>query len=80
MLVNGSFSPGKNVAVVLNQITILEKQVIKKCVNNMIGVMSKKERQAGWKRDCKELETSWDSSWAALQRREVVSKQKAEQC
>lgn len=30
MLANGSFSPGKNVAVVLNQITILEKQVIKK--------------------------------------------------
>lgn len=28
--------------VVLNQNTILEKQVIKKCINNMIGDMSKK--------------------------------------
>lgn len=67
-----NFHLGENLTVALNQNAVLEKAMIKLCINDVIGEMAKSKRQAGCKWDCKELEISQDSSWASLQRKKVV--------
>ena len=76
-----NFHLGKNLTVGLNQNSVLEKRMIKMCINDLIGEMAKSKRQAVCKWDYKKLEISQDSSWAALQRGKVVpNKPEAEQC
>lgn len=44
-----NFHLGENLTVALNQNAVLEKAMIKLCINDVIGEMAKSKRQAGCK-------------------------------